>query len=503
VPFPLPPSLSERRLGATIFAVFFVVVAPFHWLLTEALSPDGVSYLDLSRAAAAGGFEHLVNSYWAPLLPLLLTPVVGLRGHFAFASVAYAQIALSLVSVLVFVGGWSLVRATWREKGWQPGMRLSPQEVAVACFLMSLLLAAFVGLCGPHVLTPDALAGAFCLLASAELVRAQADGFPMERARLAGLWLGCGYLAKYPVFVFTLLLIALVAYRRPRFGMQMALGFGVVATPWVALLSEKYGRLTFADSGWLNLAWFTGQAPKYAGYGMEASARWEAHGTYAPWLDPAWFHAGLHVNLPWRRLGENTLWHLSWWWRSPVFSVVVVSVLLLLCLRRPRLDWRLLWPALAIASYLPVTLMTRYAAFWVFLLLGFWGLRAIPSAWHSQVAVALLLAACGAWFKISSERARSIENWDLARQTGALRGAVVGVEGDAFAASLVLHRIEAKIESQSSTIKGPWQILDSSGSVLWVIPWRATLLKQGTRSPFGPTVETKLRSWQAKKAVSP
>jgi len=42
------------------------------WSDRHGITPDGVSYLDLSDAVVDGSWRGLVNAYWSPLYPLLL-----------------------------------------------------------------------------------------------------------------------------------------------------------------------------------------------------------------------------------------------------------------------------------------------------------------------------------------------------------------------------------------------------------------------------------------------
>ncbi len=487
-------TLSPHRLLLGTFGVYVALVLPIHIYLCESLTPDGVSYRDLAHKVASGDWRGLVNSYWAPMLPALLAMSQRLEASFGAGSVAVSQVAMGAVSLAYFCSVWRLIGRLWGDGGWTSGRFLTRREVGVGCFVGAAALAAQLLLVGPQVLTPDTLAGVFCVLATGDLVRATGVEKSKPAAWLAGLWLGCGYLAKYPLFVFGLWLVVLLLGRKPRVALRVGGGFALVALPWAAMLSLKYGRMTFGDAGWLNLAWFTGQAPIFVGYGLGEDWTWAVNGTYAPWLDPAAFHEGLRVELPWSRMWRNVVWHLSWWWRSSVFLGVLSLVLFLWWKRRPTLDWRFWWPAGALASYLPVTLMTRYAAVWVFLLCALWGVRALSAKAQIRVALLLLALACWPLRKLPEERAAGERARGQALAHLSFAGADVHVEGDGFAASLVLHRVGARIASQSSTIKGPWQILDSSGSVLWVIPWRATFLKPGTQWPSGPIAAKRQRN---------
>ena len=44
-----------------------------------AMTPDGMSYLDLSDAVVDGRWSGLVNAYWSPLFSWLLVPLLALK----------------------------------------------------------------------------------------------------------------------------------------------------------------------------------------------------------------------------------------------------------------------------------------------------------------------------------------------------------------------------------------------------------------------------------------
>lgn len=467
--------ISESRFWTCALLAYGLLVSPFHWVLREGMNPDGVSYIDLGRMVQEGQWGGLVNSYWAPMLPVLLS-LCELEERFA-----PVQVVLGLVSLAYLGCGAFVLREVWRRMGWQGGA-LGRRELSVGVYFVGLLTVSHVVLTGPQVLTPDGLAGCFALAAAGLLLRAERLGHSVGRALVLGLVLGGGYLAKYPLFLFGGLLLALVSVRQWRFALVGAGSFGLVAGPWVLLLSARYGRWTFADSGWLNFAWFTGQAPRLGA----ATAFVEREGaTYAAWLDPGMVTGKLELVVPWARLLDNVVWHLSWATSSPVLAGLCLLAALHVLGKLPELDWRFVWPLLVITSYLPVTLMCRYAAVWVALLFGMWGVSALTP--RRQVVVgAMLLLACGlGWRRMEPERLAAERSVAFAERHPELRGRLVYSSREPFGASIDLVRLRARVAPKSSalshTIEGQWQILDSSDSASWATPWRGISLKQGTR----------------------
>jgi hypothetical protein len=428
--------ISESRFWLLAMVLYCALVLPLHWMLAESMNPDGVSFIDLARFVQAGRWAELVNSYWGPLLPLLLAacPL-----ELSFAPV---QGLLGLVSLAYFACGAYLVRALWRNAGWLPGTPLNARRLAAGAFLVGLLTASHTVLAGPHVLTPDGLAGCFALLAAGLLLRAEREGHPLSRAVALGFVLGLGYLAKYPLFVFGLILLALLWRQNWRFAAAATATFAAVAGPWAALLSQRYQRYTFADSGWLNFAWFTDQLPRFGAHTAFAA---KPGATYAAWLDPGLATAKPTLEIPWQRLLDNTLWHLSWVGVSPVLAGLLLLSGLLFLARRPALDWRFLWPAFAIASYLPVTLMCRYAAVWAVLAFGLWGAYALRARAQFGLGVLLILASLWGWRRIDAERLAAGRSLHFARTHLELRGQRLHLEGDPFAASIDLVRLRASV----------------------------------------------------------
>lgn len=460
------PSLSEFRFVFLAAILFTGVVLPFHVLLAESMLPDGVSYLDVAET------RDFLNSYWAPLLPSLLT-LIPIRELYA-----PVQLLLGFVSLAFFGGAYLVVRELWLEGGWAPGTPLRGPQLALGSFFIALAAAAHAVLCGPQTLTPDALAGCFVLLAAGLFIRAEREGYPWRQGVVIGAILGLGYLAKYPVFVFGWLLVLLAAWRRLRFALAIGAGLAAISLPWVAALSFRYGRFTFGDAGWLNLAWFTGQLAKYGGR-PEFQAR--AGVTYPPWLDPAAYQSPEHVTFAFAPLLDNVVWHLAWVTQSPVFAAMAVLGLILFCARRPTLDWRFLWPVGAMLSYLPVTLMCRYVAVWVVLALGLWGAKSLGPRGHALIAALLLIASLLGWRRIPAEREIALDSVNFARQNTHLRGESIPIGGNPFKASITLRRLRARVAPPSITIKGQWQTSDFSDSASWATPWRVISSKQGTR----------------------
>ena len=109
-----PPRLCAAFWGAVVVLGLIHVVASSH-----AVRPDTISYLDLADAAGQGDWSVLLNLYWSPLYPFLLSLVLRLAKPSAwweFTLVHVADLLIFFVAAACF--GYflrALVRYTRRR----------------------------------------------------------------------------------------------------------------------------------------------------------------------------------------------------------------------------------------------------------------------------------------------------------------------------------------------------------------------------------------------------
>jgi len=228
---------------------------------------DTVAYLDLSDAMRDYNWHSAINSYWFPLYPCLLTVARGLFGFRAQYDLMAARL-LDAVLNLFFVLATVVLAASVRrylvsigaEKDALLPRRTLSLWVAVAAFFLASL-----DLLNP---TADALVSIFMILTLAALFRALA-GSTTPGWIAMGLCAGLAFWAKafaFPFFCLLILLAALAQWRRPSILIRLALAvavFGVIAAPLVWQISALRGRLTFGDSGRLNMAWSVNGADRF------------------------------------------------------------------------------------------------------------------------------------------------------------------------------------------------------------------------------------------------
>jgi hypothetical protein len=222
---------------------------------------DGISYISIARQYADGSFDTAVNAYWSPMLSWLASLGIraGLTGQAAIVAINALAGAVGLGVGALFV---------WRRTG------RSFFPTAIFLVVMGVFISGNVDL-----LTPDMMVCVWVVGFVVLLVRLDESlaGSPRGAQLVAGLALGAfgvlGYLIKlFLVPVFVVALLAWIALRfvrsrraegdpgdrqvmRPwaRTLVAAAVTFVLLATPWVAIISAKYGMFTVGSSFAVNV----------------------------------------------------------------------------------------------------------------------------------------------------------------------------------------------------------------------------------------------------------
>ncbi len=291
--------MSLRRLREPgLLALTAIILVLVHTGLSfAALSPDGVSYLDLARMAASGDWPAFVQGYWSPLYPAVI----------ALISKAASQDSVVLVGIAHGLNGAAAVGAILLL--WHWGRRWSP-------LFLRLLLVTFLlisaGLPRIEGVTPDVLLLACMAWIGYELLPNEG-----RRPLLIGLLLGGAYLVKTSCWPWLLAAIPVrwwgAAGPAERRGVLVSsvVSLGVMLL-WVVPMSVRAGHVTLGSAGRLNYQWYIdasdSRAPDFHG-GAHAlyrstvvdtthqvdwadfpgADRW----TYQPWSDPTAWDAGV------------------------------------------------------------------------------------------------------------------------------------------------------------------------------------------------------------------
>lgn len=231
-------------VGAFVFQFLFLTSAAFR--NHGALNTDAIAYLQIAEYWAEWNADLMVSGYWGPLLSWLMAPFIkaGVEPMIA------ARIVMVVSGVVFLLGCKDVFRA----------FEIDPAMRALGLWIA----AAFSVFWSVRHITPDLLLAGLMALAIASTVDRR--WLTSRRvAALAGVWWGLAYLAKaiaFPLAGLTTLALAGLFVWFGAAGVREAvkracltwIAFGVVAAPWVLILSLKYGGPTFSTSGRINHA---------------------------------------------------------------------------------------------------------------------------------------------------------------------------------------------------------------------------------------------------------
>ena len=255
-----------RILIAALRAFVVVFGAAALWLSRDAMSPDGVAYLDASDVYLSGGWPAARTGYWSPLYPTLLAGARLVAGQGAARELLIAQ----GVNLLLFLCTFTALEYLVREVRWTARARLPgapPNDTAWHVLVYAFFGVLTVGWIRVWTLTPDMAVAAIVFAIAAVCIRLTTGRGRWPSFVVLGLLLGLGYLAKavlLPIGVFTLATLAVLLRRRPGGLTQIAaaaLIFLGIAAPQIAYTSRLKGSPTIGDVGRLNYLWFVADVP--------------------------------------------------------------------------------------------------------------------------------------------------------------------------------------------------------------------------------------------------
>lgn len=409
---PDSPSLEPDWLRRFAPAVWIGAIAC--WLLEAVAfrqildSSDAVSYLDMAHSALQGHWGALINGYWSPLYPALLSLWLAIFRP----SPHWIILCTHLLTVAIFAATLFCFRYFLKSLlNYQRGIVVRPdrQNIPAAHFAVlayALFFWTTFYLPPPFCDRPDVLVVAFVLLAGAALLRIADSGGSTRHFVLLGCALGAGYLSKavmFPlafVFLFGVLLIR--RERRTIAGLALSVAcFVGIAAPYIGALSKSKGRLTYGEAGAINYAEFVSGARPYAnwqggpeGVGeplhptrqvLKSPPVYEyaipIYGTYPPWTDPSYWYQGIKPRLNLKRQldvihrGLDAYFDLFFGGLSCVLCALFFFILLE---DPPQAYWKgflrlaFLWlaPLAAFGIYALVHVESRFMGGFLILLLG-------------------------------------------------------------------------------------------------------------------------------------
>jgi hypothetical protein len=234
---------------------------------------DGVNYLEIASASSSGHWEALINGYWSPAYPVLLS----VMQFVSRPSLAKELAAVHLLNCLVLAGAlfcfeffMSGLLAYLPQNADADGKKIGPPpQWFLRATGYTLFFWATVFATPPSLENSDSLVFLLVLLASGILVRIAGGKSQWLMFAGFGAVLGVGYLAKVAMFPvsFVFLGAALLAggdLRRavPRVLLSLAC-FLLVCGPFMIALSKSKGHATFGEAGNINYAEFVNGVPFY------------------------------------------------------------------------------------------------------------------------------------------------------------------------------------------------------------------------------------------------
>jgi hypothetical protein len=411
-----PRLLSQERIKPYLRTLFWCLAISLGalqvWAHRNDVNPDGISYIEMAEAAGRNGWHALVNGYWSPLYPALLSiafRVFHPSTYWEFTVVHVVNFLLYLADLFCFeIFVKELLAARRIEGGPGKGPRQLPEKALwIWGYLLFLWVSQFW--LSPAMTNPDIIVAGLVFVATALLLRiCQGKGNWLLFAEL-GAVLGFGYLAKAAMFPisFAFLASASLLYGVTRKSYLKALArsvaalavFLVIAAPLIVALSNEKHRATFGDSGKIAYAEYVDHATFLAHWrGEPAETGTAVHptrkissdpaiyefaqpvaGSYPPWYDPSYWYEGIrpHFSL------KGQLWvlfrsanlYLKMFSRSGALYVVFL-VLIAEVRKAGKWDWGgipmglVVLPALAtLAMYALVLVEQRYVSPFVVVLL--------------------------------------------------------------------------------------------------------------------------------------
>jgi len=463
-PLPVSPLRTDGRpvirIGPVVLAVCVcaLLTAVLAWNTREAISADGLSYLEMAVNAAQNGPQDLfLNAYWSPAYPAILAVALKLTRPSLAHELAVVRSVDWLICLATYLGfGYFLINLfRWIQLTYGTpagdGTRDDTRFRVIVFFTYTLLFVSNIDI-ALWLVGPNILLECVAYLAAGLGVRLSLPDSRQIHYVLLGVVLAFGYLVKAALFPLSLVLLALlfvwpVARNRGRRGTALALAvFLLASAPFVAVLSYSKGRLTFGDAGTLTYAWYVNHVPRAVIWQASQTPlpggavlrhpakqissdppilRFDLPGpflsTYPYWYDPSWWYDGLKSRfdlrqqidqllrsfglLPKVMIEGYTVFQLAEQW-LPLWAGLAAFAVAGLRIRNcysalGRHIWLLLWPTVAFLTFALVLLQHRYIV--AFLVLGWTSLFAAawvvvkPDRWIGialTVTFGLLLAFC-------------------------------------------------------------------------------------------------------------
>lgn len=337
----------------------------------DLINKDVISMISVARLYAAGNLANAVNGYWGPLFSWFLVPFI--LQNPAPASVLYFAKVLSLI-----FGFFTLVGVRFLSYRFEMDEKIrssilfamilvvlhfalnySPVDLLLTCFLVYYLY---------FIFDPD-----YCSR--------------WYNGALCGLICGMAYLTKsyaFPFFIAHFLLFNLFHYfkdvkNKKAVLKNLFLGlvvFFIISGSWSAVISDKYGELTFGTSGTYN---YNVMGPKSVGHPTEYVNQGFIKPPYAnvtsAWEDPTYlpvkswspFESWGYFNYQLNKIKYNVSVLTGIYQSFSCFALLIILIYIFLCIKPVRS--RVL-AGIPLENFLyPVATVLIYSAGYLFIVL--------------------------------------------------------------------------------------------------------------------------------------
>lgn len=397
------------QLRRVLWIACLAVAALSAFFTRNTIAGDGLSYIDIAELYWRGEAKAALVSHWSPLYSWLLGGLMKLFHPSASSEYAVVHFLNFLIFCAALVSFEFLLRDVYSyvKRDRSPAGGTLPEWVWYVIGY-SLFLWVSTGMLTVAQVSPDLLVSCFVYNAARLLVRIRAADDRLRTFATLGAVVGVGYLAKGYFIVMSLVIIG-VAALLPRWASRRVTGcvvalvaLALIAGPYIAALSIKYGRLTASDSGKLNylfqvnkLPWYisqtpgapTGRHPLHQIFTSPAVYEFATPiaGHYPLWFDPGYWVEGIEPHLDLKaqaRLEIRSAWQYFEiiWGLGGVLAPITMLYLYAgggrAALRRILAEWFLFVPALiALAIFGGLVVEARYIAphmllLWIALLVG-------------------------------------------------------------------------------------------------------------------------------------
>ncbi|MEI6128159.1 MAG: hypothetical protein WCQ99_16545 [Pseudomonadota bacterium] len=259
---------------AAVYLAIGTCLLPFY---RYQINPDGISYISIAQKYVAGECYHAINGYWSPLFSWLLIPGLYLRVEPLLA----AKMLNLFVGMVVILSLCSFVRK----------FQIRQRTQFFFLFILIPLVLDF----SYAQITPDLLTASVLIF----YLNAIFDVNYPNKSRsgiLCGIIGGLAYFSKHYCFLFFILhfpvMHAIHYFRDPspltrrnilRHFIKGLTVFLLMCSPWIGLISYKYGKLLFSTAGSLNLA---NLHPQAAAFKIPSFIEPPGDEAYSVWDDP-------------------------------------------------------------------------------------------------------------------------------------------------------------------------------------------------------------------------